>query len=125
MPKEDELFEIDREDLINPGVYTEIGKQVAYLLMRHRVVTLFVHNDDSICFANPLHIYLDANEDGVYLDSQHALTPPPVPYRLARPVIAEARPQWVVWHRGQLWEVEPINKEEEDGTGDQVEEIQD
>jgi hypothetical protein len=117
MPKKENLFEINREDLINPGVYTEIGKQVAYLLTRHRVVTLFVHNDDSICFANPLHIYLDANEDGVYLDSQHALTPPPEPYRLTRPVIAEGRPQWVVWRRGQLWEVEPINKEDEDGSG--------
>ena len=93
----DEFVDITKEKLDNPDTASFLGHVAAAFLKEAGTCTLFIDEYGFVRVANPVH---------VYLDTQATEEPPTdAEVRFIRPVVGEAKPQWVQMKDGRLWEV--------------------
>jgi hypothetical protein len=98
--KEDADIELLKSHLSNPGTHLWLGGLVCKQLQAMGTITLFLSEDDGkVRIANPLHVYL-GSQAMIDEDSDDR------PFRWLRPVVGEAKPQFVAWRNGDLWEIE-------------------
>lgn len=98
--KEEKKIDLQRSHLSNPRTQLWLGSLASTQLLVMGTVTFFLGEDGKVRVANPLHVYLDGK---AMIDDE---SDEERPFRWVRPVIGEAKPQYVAWKDNALWEIE-------------------